>query len=96
VKINFHEKAREDLHDAANWYLENAPESIQRNFFIQFSKTLIFIQENPTLLQQKEFGTRAVRMDKFPYKFIYRVNNDSITILALSHFRKKSDHWHDH
>ncbi len=80
-------EAEEDLVSAFKWY-ENRRKGLGYDFLLQVEAGINFIARFPEIHPIEYKGTRKHLISRFPYKLIYLVDTQIITILAILHERR--------
>lgn len=92
MEINISPSAREETIAAAHYYEEEVD-----GLGIAFMKALRTgfkrIQKYPTASTLIRGDYRRHLLDRFPFGIIYRIDNDTITVVAIMHLRRKPDYW---
>ncbi len=91
-RILFHPAARIELLQARKWYdaqRAGLGEDLARTVDAAISR----IGKHPDLYPEVEVGVRRAALPRFPYGRFYRVELDTIRILALFHHRRDPSVW---
>jgi plasmid stabilization system protein ParE len=86
--VTFHAAAAAELEEAAAWY-ENKRSILRREFLLEFADALNNILEHPQAWQSVKRDVRQYRLNRFPYRVVYEVQEDRILIVAVAHLRRK-------
>ena len=62
-------------------------------FAFEIQKTLNLIEKYPDAWSPFSANTRKCNCNRFPYIVIYHHQENSITILAIMHSKRKPDYW---
>ncbi len=62
-------------------------------FLDEVKEALIYIKAYPDMWQKNSAQTHRYSLKQFPYSVIYQVNQENITILAISSLHKKPTLW---
>ena len=92
MRIELTAAALRELQDAIDWYESKSPDladALLREFHAARQRSLLY----PHAWQPVEDGFRKCLLTRFPYGLIYQVEDDRILILALSHLKRRPDHW---
>ena len=91
------EEAVLEAEEAASWY-EAQQEGLGREFREAFSRSLDVLREGfltgsrwPGLLGK--MGVRRIQMARFPYHVAFVSNDQSVTVLAFAHQRRRPGYW---
>lgn len=81
-----------DISAVIEWYeIENA--DLSRQFINDLEAVFKRIRVNPFLFRVIYKECRGANTEKFPYKIIYRISEESIIVLAVVHHRRHSRVW---
>ena len=93
MKLVVHPAAQRELDDALGWskgaFGDRAAAGLRRRFE----------QVGQLLMQQPAIGTpvagqvRKLRLGRFPYSLVYRLNAEDITVIAVAHQSRLPGHW---
>lgn len=86
-KVTLLPKAVIDLEKSIEWY-DNINSSLAKQFVIEIESTIKFISKNPLLFQFVDGIYKSVNTPKFPFKIIYRTDEDKIVIIAIFHHKR--------
>lgn len=85
-------EADEEIASAIDWYLERDPAAAER--FAEELKTAIGeIAAHPNRWSKHLYGTRHLRLKKFPYYVVYRAQADGVVILAVPSVSQRRGYW---
>ncbi len=92
MRIVFHEKAEEELIEAARHYEESAA-GLGHAFLDEIAKSINEILSYPQsgVLLSDEIHGKLLR--RFPYRLMYAVEQDGIVILAIAHHKRRPGYW---
>ena len=91
--VEVHEDAAAEADAAAAWYRDEAGEEIALRFVQAIAAALDVIAESPLRNAVRMDGTRARRLDGFPYHVVYEVLSDRVRILAFAHTSRLPGFW---
>ncbi|MEK9149174.1 MAG: type II toxin-antitoxin system RelE/ParE family toxin [Candidatus Desantisbacteria bacterium] len=80
-------EAENDLKEAFSWY-EDKRQGLGYDFLLQVDAGLRFIERNPKIFPPEYKGTRKYLVKRFPYKIIYLLEEERITVLAVIHGKR--------
>ena len=83
--------AERQLDNALAWYAEQAPEQVPR-LLASVSSAQSRIALTPFLSREIEPGLRRMALKVFPYHLWYTVDDDDVTIVAMTHFRQDTSY----
>jgi plasmid stabilization system protein ParE len=85
--------ARLELHEVIESFArENRSRAIR--FVDDLTGSISLLESNPRMGPQHTHGTRRLLLRQFSYVLIYRIDEDDcITIVAVSHQRRRPGYW---
>lgn len=83
-KLRMAAKAFTDLKEAVDWYEARNLEAADR-FCRAIDLALDDIVANPRLFARWDDDFRYVRLQRFPYYIIYRLDDNTVTVSAIRH-----------
>jgi len=84
--------AEKDIEEIIEWYgKEN--NDISRKFIHELEEQLQIIALNPFLFQEVYKNYRKANTGKFPYKIVYRIEDESILVAAIFHNKREPKIW---
>ncbi len=92
MMIHIIEAAELDLLDAATHY-NREREGLGFEFLAEVDAVFERISLFPRAWTLIDAENRRCPINRFPYNVIYRMENTEITILAISHQKRKADSW---
>jgi plasmid stabilization system protein ParE len=94
MKIIIEKGAEHDLQDGLRWYRKRSDQAADR-FLIEFDATLNKLLKDPTRHRQIGPNLRVIHMERYPYRLIYRVIDETqtIKIYAAAHDKRRPDYW---
>jgi toxin ParE1/3/4 len=92
--FRFHPEAREEFRDAVRWYRARDRRASSK-FRVTVSSAIRVIGEAPQRWPEYLHGTRRVVMQRFPFSVVYLDDPDSITIVAITHGKRRPGYWKD-
>jgi len=91
--VRFHPDAATEYEEAICWYAERS-EQVAENFDQVVSQALEQIIQSPSRCPMIDGRHRIfILPKKFPYHIIYRVDSETVTVLAVAHHRRKPSYW---
>ena len=86
--------ASDEFVEAVLWYEQRRP-LLGAEFFDAVAAVIDLIRAHPEIGTASTFGTaiRQVRVRKFPYKVVYRNQQDGIEIIAVAHGKRRPGYW---
>jgi len=93
-KVAFLPAAKEDYNEAYAWYRERSDRAAI-GFEEAVERALREIVEAPTQWPVCDARHRYRLLKRYPYRLIYRVEEDVIAIVAVGHGRRRPRYWED-
>lgn len=82
-----------ELQQACDYYRDQASSLVAENFLAQVDHAIGCLREYPELGQPVSSRLRALPLRQFPYSMIYRLQAQTLTILAIAHQRRRPGYW---
>ena len=87
-----HSEAYAELDEAERYFEDRSP-GLGRRFRAAVGTSLAFIKERPFGYAERSSGYRYGIVARFPYRVIYKVNEQVIFIAAVYHGKRRPDGW---
>lgn len=84
--------ADKDIRSALDWFKENRGIKITDRFFKDYRQTKAKLRKFPHIHAAFYKDFRKFRFSKFAYKIIYKVEGDTIYIIAVT-YDAREDYW---
>jgi|SRR5690606_6878372 len=91
-KLTVLRAALDELSEAIDWYSKIQPE-LGKDLALKFQEALIEIHAKPLLSQKLNEGFRKTNLQRFPYKLIFKIEEQEIIIIAVAHHKRKPSYW---
>jgi plasmid stabilization system protein ParE len=88
----FHPQAWQEVEAADDWYRQRNPEASVR-FLSALYDGLENIARWPNRWLRYQLGTRRFILYRFPFSIIYRVEPTELSVVAVSHHKRKPGYW---
>jgi toxin ParE1/3/4 len=92
VEVTIHPAAEGEYQTALAWYFERSPQAAER-FEVAFDRALTSIRSNPTVFPLCDDRHRFVLLNRYPYCLVYRVDGESVRVIAVVHSKRRPDSW---
>lgn len=92
-RVRYARGVNRDYASAVRFYAKVSPVHAQR-LIRNFDATIEAIRESPLIGSPDVRNTRWKRVDVYPYRIIYRTDEDGILIVAIAHFSRRPGYWH--
>jgi toxin ParE1/3/4 len=90
--ISFAPEATRELGEAVAYY-EQLQQGLGKAFVKEIEAALALIKRWPKSCPVEFLHTRRLLVNRFPYKLLYRFENQQITILAVAHQHRAPLYW---
>lgn len=94
MSIRLHDEAQSEFLEAVEWYSERSLRDAER-FISEFRAAVLRARETPELYGEIMDGIRIVRLHRFPWGLIYRIEDEQLHILAVMHLHREPGYWLD-
>jgi len=88
MNVFFHQHAKEELADSLDYY-GNISKNLRTRLRKEVRQTLNQISEFPDMYPVANQKIRKANLQIFPYKILYSIQKERITIVAFAHFKQK-------
>lgn len=93
MQISFNGEAVAEAEAAALWYKAEGGSETSQAFAKEVRRVVELVVTQPTLGAPGRYRTRVVPLHKFPYSLIYRIQADTLRVLAIAHQRRRPGYW---
>lgn len=94
MKIAFLSAAQAELDEAFSWYEEQAV-GLGYEFLDELDQTLRLIATFPESHPLVDIKLRRCLVNRFPYGVFYGLIDNTITVVAIAHLKRKPSYWID-
>jgi plasmid stabilization system protein ParE len=84
--------AKADLREARDWY-EARQTGLGQSFLECVEATLSLIQDHPQIYPKVDPAVRRASIDRFPFGIFYRVDGETVRVIAVLHKARNPEHW---
>jgi hypothetical protein len=92
MKISIDVLANKEFNDAIDWY-ENQSEGLGKRFKKAVINQIKKITKNPNWFLIEADNIYKAYIPKFPYKILFSIDKDMVTIWAIAHMHRKPWYW---
>lgn len=95
-RLNARPEVSTDILEAADWYEHQQP-GLGADFAAEVRQSIRSLRVNPFLYQIRhtKHRVRWVLLHRFPYRIVFVVGGEVITILAVTHAKRHDRHWRE-
>lgn len=94
MRLRLSVAALDDFHAAAEFYGRKSPRA-EAKFIDQVGNALDDIEAHPMRFAENEHNERCYHTPSFPYKIVYQVHQEIISVIAVAHHRRAEGYWRD-
>lgn len=92
IDVRLLEGAEADLIDAAT-FLEHRLPGLGTRFTDSVQRSLVRLAENPDMGAPLGLTYRKLRVSRFSYNLIYRIEAEEVLVVAVAHHRRRPNYW---
>ncbi len=92
LRVHLRPEAEADVEEAAAWY-EKQREGLGNEFLDEVLSVCETISENPNMYPVVHRHTRRAVTHRFPFKIHYRIEEESIIVVAVMHGSRHPKRW---
>jgi len=93
MKVELSSQAWAEFDDALDYYQTHASLLIVDRYIADFDHAVRLVMGYPEIGTPTSKRTRALKLRRFPYKWIYRIAAETITVVAIAHQRRRPGYW---
>lgn len=93
MKVSFSEEALADAERAIDWYIEQDAAKAAESLQGEIASAVKRIQAMPGLGTPSGDDRRTLPVHRFPISLVYRVQGDTIRVIAVAHQRRTPGYW---
>jgi plasmid stabilization system protein ParE len=92
VEVTIHPAAEDEYQTALAWYYVRSPHAAER-FEAAFDQAIEYIKSHPTMFPLCDDRHRFVLLQRYPYRLVYRVDGETVKVIAVVHSRRRPRFW---
>ena len=85
-------EAEQELFDSARFYERKRP-GLGRDFLAEVRAAVARIEQHPESAPSVLANARAVRIRRFPFDVVYRLQGEQLIIVAVTHQSRRPGYW---
>jgi toxin ParE1/3/4 len=93
MRIAFTSAAAHEAEEAANWYWERSGDRVRSHLLAEIEHAREVLRDHPGIGTPGVRGTRKLPLGRFPYTLVYRIDGDTVRVLAFMHQSRKPEYW---
>jgi plasmid stabilization system protein ParE len=92
MNVEFHPAALREVEEAQAWY-EARSLFAASAFLRELSAAVRRLRQAAHRYPSAEAGTRRILLERFPFTIYYRVQPNTLTIVAVAHQKRRPGYW---
>lgn len=92
-QISLSEEAQADADSAIDWYIDEGAFVAADDFLNEIERALGLLKQFPALGESSMHKARSFPLHGFPYSLIYRLQGDTVRIIAVAHHSRCPAYW---
>ena len=91
-KVILHSEAEAEILQALEWYAERS--AIAARAFVQeLSSMVVLAGRSPESWPRSAANTRHIVFPRFPFDLVFRMQGETLEIIAVAHQRRRPAYW---
>lgn len=91
-EVNLETRVQNDFREAFTYY-DNISFTLSQNFRNKFEYAIYKLSTGPYNYLKLTKKLRRIKLGKFPYMLVYKINKQTVTILGLFHQASRPSRW---
>jgi plasmid stabilization system protein ParE len=93
MRIAFTGPALREAEEAAHWYWERSGDRLRARLMAEIDRARQILCDQPGIGTPGVRGTRKLPLRRFPYTLFYKIDGDTVRVLAFTHQSRKPGYW---
>jgi toxin ParE1/3/4 len=93
MRVSFNSEALAEAEEATRWYRENGGVAPSRSFAQELRRVVSLAAEQPGIASPGSHGTVRLYLKRFPYTLVFRIQGESIRVIAIAHQSRRPGYW---
>ena len=89
MNISFHPSVFGEIDAIMRYYESVSGQQLADDFYTEFRNLIRQVGVNPEVYNERKGKYRRVNLERFPYNFLFRIQESSIRILVVRHHGKR-------
>jgi toxin ParE1/3/4 len=90
--LEYHPESKTKSREAIDWYWTRS-RGAALDFADELKASLAHLRKTPQTCDPYLYGTRRMRLDRFPYSVVFRERLHDIQIIAVAHAKRRPGYW---
>lgn len=91
ISVSYLAAAEREFVEAARWYEDRA--GLGDDFIAEHDAALLHVRKSPLSPATLDGVHRVARLRRYPYSLIYRIEDDTIFVVAVAHQSRRPGYW---
>lgn len=92
-RISLSEEAQADADSAIDWYIGEGAFIAAEDFINEIERALGLLKQFPIIGESVARKARSFPLHGFPYSLIYRLQGDTVHVIAVAHHSRRPGYW---
>lgn len=92
-QISLSEEAQADADAAIDWYIGEGALVAADDFINEIERALGLLSQYPAMGEGGAHKARSFPLHGFPYSLIYRLQGDTVRVIAVAHHSRRPGYW---
>ncbi len=92
LPLRFNSCLPADLHNVMAFYERESGASLANALYDELMKRIAQVQENPKQFSFSVGDRKRVKLERFPYHFLYRFKPNCVRVLVLRHHKRNPNY----
>lgn len=93
VQVNLSAEAQADADAAVDWYIGEGALIAVEDFTDELDRALDLLNQFAALGESGAHNTRSLPLHDFPYSLIYRLQDNTVRVIAVAHHSRRPGYW---
>lgn len=93
MRVTFNSEASAEVEEATRWYRENGGVAPSRAFTLELKRVASLAAQQPRIGSPGLHGTSRIYLKRFPYTLIFRIEGESVRVIAVAHQSRRPGYW---
>jgi len=94
IGYRFLSVAEQDLVESMEFY-ESRQLGLAIRFHDELFRIILLLRNSPKIGTMIDDNFRSFSLDKFPFSIVYRLEEDTLIVVAVAHQSRHPNYWHD-
>lgn len=94
IGYRFLSVAEQDLVESMEFY-ESRQLGLAIRFHDELFRIILLLRNSPKIGTMIDANFRSFSLDKFPFSIVYRLEEDTLIVVAIAHHSRHPEYWRD-